>query len=45
MNSRPFLVLYSNTEQHKNSFFVLTSTDWNHLSDNQVKAPTLEDFK
>ena len=26
-------------------FFVRTTTDWNHLSDDQVKAPTLEDFK
>ena len=47
LNSRPFLVLHSNTEQHKNSFFFLvcTTTNWNHLSDDQVKAPTLEDFK
>ena len=27
------------------NFFVLTATDWNHLSDDQVKAPTLQDFK
>ena len=39
------LVLHSNTAQHKNSFFVHTPTDWNHLNDNQVEAPTLEDFK
>ena len=26
-------------------FLVRTTTDWNHLSDGQVKAPTLEDFK
>ena len=45
LNSRPFLVPHSNTEQHKNSFFVRTTTDWNHLSDYQVKAPTLENFK
>ena len=44
MNSGPFLVLNSNTEQHKNSFSVLTTTDWNHPSHNQVKAPTLEDL-
>ena len=41
----PFLVPHSNTEQHKNSFFVHTTTDWNHLNDNQVKAPMLENFK
>ena len=45
LNSRPFLVPHSNTEHHKNYFFVRTTTDWNHLSDDQVKAPTLEDFK
>ena len=50
LNSRAVLVPHSNTEQHKNSFFfffffVRTTTDWNHLSDDQVKASTLEDFK
>ena len=35
LNSRPFLVPHSNTEQH----------NWNHLSDDQVKAPTSEDFR
>ena len=49
-NSRPFLVSHSNTEQHTNSFFffsffffVRTTTDRNHISDDQVKAP--KDFK
>ena len=39
-SSRPFLVPHSNTELHKNSFFffVCTTTDWHHLSDDQVKA-------
>ena len=45
LNSRPFLAPHSNTEQHKNSFFVRTTTDSNHLGDYQVMAPTLEDFK
>ena len=45
LNSRAVLVPHSNTEPHKNSFFVRTTTDWNHLSDDQVKAPVLEDFK
>lgn len=45
LNSRPFLVPHSNTQQHKNSFIVPTMTDWNHLSDDQAKAPVLEDFK
>lgn len=26
----------------KLNFFVLTTTNWNHVSDNQVKAPILE---
>ena len=25
-------------------FFLCTATDWNHLSDDQVKAPPLQDF-
>ena len=45
LNSKPFLFPHSNNEQHKYSFFVHTTTDWNHLSDYQMKAPTLEDFK
>ena len=45
LNSRSFLVPHSNAEQHKNSFFFSTITDWSHLSDDRVKAPTLEDFK
>ena len=45
LNSRPFFVPHSSTEQHKNSFFVRTTTDWNHISADQVKAPTLKDFK
>ena len=44
LNSRPFLVPHSNTEQHKNSF-VRTTTDSNHLGDYQVKALALVDFK
>ena len=49
LNFRPFLVPHSNTEKHKNSFFLFffflfffffrATTDWNHLSDDQVKAP------
>ena len=27
------------------NFFILITTDWNHLSDNQVKAPNLQDLK
>ena len=27
------------------TIFVHTPTNWNHLSDDQVKAPTLQDFK
>ena len=29
----------------KSNILFLTATYWHHLSDNQVKAPTLQDFK
>ena len=45
LNSKPFLVPHSNTEQHKNFFFIHTATSWNQLSDDQVKVPADEDFK
>ena len=51
LNSRPFLVPHSNRLLNSTRtlflvlFFVHITTDWNHLSDDQVKAPTLEDFR
>lgn len=40
-----FQAAHSNTDQRKNSHFVRATADWNHLSDDQMKAPTLEDVK
>ena len=34
-----FLIPHSNTEQHKNSLLVRDTIDWNHLIDDQMKAP------
>ena len=36
---------YGHFYGNKFNFFFCTTTDWYHLSDNQMKAPTLEDFK
>ena len=44
-NTRAFLVPDSRTEQYRNSFFVATVVDWNHLEDNTVSAPTPEAFR
>ena len=30
---------------YKTSFFIWTATNWNHLSNNEVKAPTPQDYK
>ena len=36
---------FARTDTYKNSFFVRTSTEWNKLKNNIVKAPSLESFK
>ena len=40
-NSKCFQVPASWTDQYKNSFFVRTAIDWNHLADDIVEAPSL----
>ena len=44
-NSRPFLVPNSHTEQYRNSFFVRTTEEWNHLEDSVVTANSVDIFK
>ena len=36
---------WGNFYGNKLNFFVRTATNWNHLSGDQVEAPTLPDFK
>ena len=44
-NNRAFIVPESRNEQYRESFFVQTVIDWNHLSDKLVNAKTLTSFK
>ena len=44
-NTRAVVVEHSNTEQHKNSLFIRTAIDWNHLENSLVTAKTTEEFK
>ena len=44
-NNRGFIVENYKTEQLKNSFFVKTVIEWNHLSTETVRAKTVESFK
>ena len=44
-NSRSFQVPRSYAEQYRNSFFVKTIEDWNHLGEESVKAASVETFK
>ena len=44
-NDRGFIVENCKTEQLKNSFFVKTVIEWNHLSTETVCAKTVESFK
>ena len=41
LSSTSFLLPHSNTKQYNNSFFICTTTGWNHLNDDQMKAPTV----
>ena len=45
LNSTSFLVTHSSTKQYNNSFFICTTTGWNLLNNDQMKAPSLEDIK
>ncbi|XP_071166247.1 uncharacterized protein [Mytilus edulis] len=44
-NKRAVIVPTSKTEQYKNSIFVRTAINWNHLEDSVVCATTTEEFK
>ena len=44
-NSECYKVPASNTDQHKNSYFVKTTSDWNCLSDTHIRAETINSFK
>ena len=44
-NQRPAVIPTSRTEQFKNSLFVRTTIDWNHLEDKVVCATSVEEFK
>ena len=44
-NSECYKVPESNTDQFRNSFFVKTTSDWNRLSDDHIRAETVNSFK
>ena len=44
-HSKCFVVESSNTDQYKNSFFVKTTVDWNHLPDTIATSQTVAIFK
>ena len=44
-NDRGFTIRQCKTEQLKQSFFVKTCQDWNHLENSVVHAQTVESFK
>ena len=44
-NTRAVVVEHSNTEQYRNSLFIKTAIDWNHLENSLVIAKTTEEFK
>ena len=44
-NSECYKVPASNTDQHKNSYFVKTTSDWNCLSGTHIRAETVNNFK
>ena len=44
-NSKAVVVPAVKTDQYKNSFFIKTAIDWNHIKDNTVCAKTMEGFK
>ena len=44
-NSRAFIVPDSRSDQYRQSFFVQTVVDWNHLDDHTVNAKMLDGFR
>ena len=44
-NTHAIVVEHSNTEQYRNSLFIRTAIDWNHLENSLIIANTTEEFK
>ena len=44
-NEKSIKIRTSNTNQYRNSFFIKTAVDWNHLNNPTVQSKTLESFK
>ena len=44
-NSKAFEIPRSYTDQYKQSFFVSTLIDWNHLDNSIVSSSTIDSFK
>ena len=44
-NERSIKIRESKTDQYRNSFFIRTAVDWNHLNNSTVQAKSLETFK
>ncbi len=44
-NNRSFTVSRCRTDQYKHSFFISTIIDWNHLDEETITAPSVEQFK
>ena len=44
-NSKSVVIPPAKTEQYRNSFFVRTAINWNHLDDNTVSSTKVESFK
>ena len=44
-NTKGFTVPQAHSAPYKNSFFVCTIIDWNHLDEDLISAPSVESFK
>ena len=44
-NEKPYVVTNARCEQHRNSFFVKTTIEWNRLENNVVSAESTQRFK
>jgi hypothetical protein len=44
-NTRAIVVEHSNTDQYRNSLFIRTAINWNHLENSLVIVKTTEEFK
>ena len=45
VNSQDFNLPPSKTDQYRQSFFIRTALEWDHLSDSIVNCDSVEDFK